>query len=808
MSQETRERMTAARNEPERIVFPVEPGVRPNGKPPVRIFLGTEPAQFRAERAFVWSVAKVRDPGRVYEIHLMRNLAGYRPWFWTTHFTNYRFAVAHYAGAEGRAIYNDVDQVYQSDPGELFDLDMGSHGYLTLSPRDTSVMLLDCARMASVWTLRDAQRHRKHWLLDRAMAVPGLAGELPPEWNARDYEYHPGRSKCVHFTTLHLQPWRPFPERFVYRENPVGDVWFELEEEADHAGFHVFDQECPSAAWSAGALVPEPLPERDDAGALDEAVRVLARRSKARSLLRVVHGARGDEVPDPARWEVEAARADSLRHVLGRIDAGRPAPTDGVACIEGLEQVPTEDVGWVIDQLFRRARDFVFAAVATTRPRRRLLHPPAGTVHTTEWWAQHFESAAKRHPGVHWQLALGPEGDFRPKRVEFRQGGRFPGDGLPQVWVLADRKPGHMTQSVGLVTELGWPYERIDLDLTPLSEIPNPLLGGTRLGLTPRAARALRGRTPDLVITAGRRASPVARWIRKQSRGRTRIVQLGREGVFPPDDFDLTVVPSYARLLPHPRRMVVAAPLSRVRKPLLEDARNRWSRIFEGKSSPRIGLLVGGHAPSYRLSPERARRLGQEIRRMAESVGGSIFVTTSRRTPPKAVQALAEELGPVAHFHRWSHERPSEANPYLGYLAMADAFVVTGDSASMLADACATGKPVFIYDVPRGVGGWRGILPKLTDRLIDAAVQRAGSGPLSRRGFTRPQRGLELLFSKLMARGVLRPTCDFAPLHDALAKQGLARPFDGTYAPFDPAENEDLKRVADRVRRMLGLPRG
>ena len=62
--------------------------------------------------------------------YLMKDLAGYRKWFWTTSFTNYRFAIPHYAGSRGRAIYNDEDQIYLGDPGELFDVDMGDHGYL------------------------------------------------------------------------------------------------------------------------------------------------------------------------------------------------------------------------------------------------------------------------------------------------------------------------------------------------------------------------------------------------------------------------------------------------------------------------------------------------------------------------------------------------------------------------------------------------------------------------------------------------------------------------------------------------------
>ena len=73
----TRKQLAAGlRALPERIVINVEAGVTPSPKPPVRIFLGTQPEQHRAERVFVWSVLKVRDPSRAYEIHLMKSLRG------------------------------------------------------------------------------------------------------------------------------------------------------------------------------------------------------------------------------------------------------------------------------------------------------------------------------------------------------------------------------------------------------------------------------------------------------------------------------------------------------------------------------------------------------------------------------------------------------------------------------------------------------------------------------------------------------------------------------------------------------------
>ena len=85
------------REQPDLVVLGVEPGCTPSTLPPVRIFLGTEEGQYRAERVFVWSILQVRDPSRVYEIHLMKNVAGFDRRGWRTGFTCYRFAIPDFA---------------------------------------------------------------------------------------------------------------------------------------------------------------------------------------------------------------------------------------------------------------------------------------------------------------------------------------------------------------------------------------------------------------------------------------------------------------------------------------------------------------------------------------------------------------------------------------------------------------------------------------------------------------------------------------------------------------------------------------
>jgi len=111
--------------------------------------------------------------------------------------------------------------------------------FLALSDRDTAVMLIDCARMASVWTLAEAQRQHRSFMEAKARTIPGLCGRLDPVWHARDTEYVPHHSKLLHYTAIHMQPWHPTPHRYAYQHNPVGLVWVALERAADAAAYQV-----------------------------------------------------------------------------------------------------------------------------------------------------------------------------------------------------------------------------------------------------------------------------------------------------------------------------------------------------------------------------------------------------------------------------------------------------------------------------------------------------------------------------------------------------------------------------------------
>lgn len=217
---------------PSVIVFEAE-NAEKSDLPTVRIFLGTETAQYKAQRVFIYSVEKYRNPARRYEIYLMDNLTGFDNSRWRTGFTLYRFAIPEFAGFQGKAIYNDVDQIYLTDPGLLFDNDMGGAGYMSVSRNDTSVMLIDCARMGELWNIQQACSQTKKQLHDCAIQDETLWAVCDGGWNTRDCEHPLEKIKCLHYTALHTQPWRPTPEQYSYHHHTLAYLWEDLECELD-----------------------------------------------------------------------------------------------------------------------------------------------------------------------------------------------------------------------------------------------------------------------------------------------------------------------------------------------------------------------------------------------------------------------------------------------------------------------------------------------------------------------------------------------------------------------------------------------
>ncbi len=803
------------RTQLERVVLGVRTGVAPSEKPAVRIFVGTEPAQYRAERVFIWSIEQVRDPARVYELYLMKDLAGFDQHGWLTGFTNYRFAIPHFADGHGTAIYNDMDQIYLADPGELFDTALGSHGFLSINDRDTSVMLIDCERMKTVWTLEAAQHERRKALEAAAREVPDLWGALDQHWNARDGEYEAERSKLLHYTTIQTQPWQPFPQRYAYQHNPVAQLWFHLEQTANEAGYQVFQAAQPSAQYTAllsrlrsGSSLrqtsrPQRVSDRNgDGHPLQKCVETLIAQTGSHTILDYSFGlgsrqisCNGASVQQYNPVFVESASYNPRNPR----DSGRAESADGVVCTNSLDFVPDEDVPWMLEELFRRAHHFVAVAVHAFPYEQQLPNGDLlrGRPRPSTWWQAQLDLLSPRYPSVRWQLAVQPLSTTPKSSTQISFGGNL--GRLPTVWVLTSHKPGHTAQALGLADALDWPYETKALRFTALADVHKRLLGSqrvTRFGLNVAHSDPLVPPWPDLIITAGWRPARVARWIQRQSKGHTRLVLLGRKGSRPTNTTDIGVACSHFRLPPHPRRIETVAPLTQITPERLKQGADQWCHLVQDAPHPWIMLLVGGATARYQLDPSIARKMGEDVRTFAERVGGKVFATTSRRTGEAETAALIAGLGPAHYVHTW--EAGQQDNPYLGYLALADVLIVSGESESMLAEAATTATPLSIYPLPKRAAD-------LIGSCKEWIVTHAQITQRKKRGSIQPQSGLSYVCARLIERGIVQPRRDLSALHDTLVQRKIARFFG---APLDfkirPALQE-FDQVAQKVRRLLGF---
>ena len=318
------------------------------------------------------------------------------------------------------------------------------------------------------------------------------------------------------------------------------------------------------------------------------------------------------------------------------------------------------------------------------------------------------------------------------------------------VWVLQGAREGDNAQARALAERLGAAFVLKRIVWSKFHLLPNLLTGAGLLTVDQERSDSLAPPWPDAVIAVGRRTAPIAVWIKRQSEGCTRLIHLGRPR-FPLDRFDLVITtPQYA--LPDGRN-VVKALLPLTDALTIPDAET-WQQRFADLPRPWTGVLVGGAIFPFRFSRAEALDLAGKLKAYRQQDKGSLLVSTSPRTGQDVARILADAVGSAGYVHRWTK---GAENPHRFILSAADRFIVTEDSASMLAEACRSRRPVEVYELPRLP------LPLSWHGRSGAAAYLARSGLLS------PPRDTRKLRDEIIRRGharLLGDTRPFVPYED------------------------------------------
>jgi len=232
----------------------------------------------------------------------------------------------------------------------------------------------------------------------------------------------------------------------------------------------------------------------------------------------------------------------------------------------------------------------------------------------------------------------------------------------------------------------------------------------------------------------------------------------------------------------------------RVDQAAIDQAVAEWRDRLDSLPRPLTGVLVGGPTKPFIFTAEVAREM---VRRLAQSAGdtGTLFVSTSRRTPAAVVDALAAALAASATLFRWQPD--ATENPYRALLGLADRFVVTGDSVSMIVEVARQGKPLAIFPLPETASPW----DRLRRRL--AATFQPAPGAAA----TAPNDASALatrLGDFAYELGLVSYARDFSALHRRLVERGAAVFLGEAFPPAGAVKAvDDLAAVTARIRALV-----
>jgi mitochondrial fission protein ELM1 len=295
---------------------------------------------------------------------------------------------------------------------------------------------------------------------------------------------------------------------------------------------------------------------------------------------------------------------------------------------------------------------------------------------------------------------------------------------LPSCWVIGDGRPGLENQSLGLAEAMGLQPVLKRVVLRKPWRIASPYVTAFKRFAFSSSGALLEAPWPDIAIATGRPGALPLIYLREASRGHTFTVQI-QDPVVRRSAFDRIVVPWHDGVTGD-NIITMDGSLHIMTEQRLAAEAPRWEDAFAAIPRPRVAVLIGGVNSRYDLRPEDMRALGAQLAAVAGQ-GFGLLVSGSRRTGEANMAALAEALvGTGAYIYDGQHG----ANPYLGMLAHADAFVVTCDSINMITEAASTGKPVHIARLPfrRGREDGRNKFGEFVRRLEESGRVRMFDG--------------------------------------------------------------------------------
>ncbi|MFP6765271.1 MAG: mitochondrial fission ELM1 family protein [Planctomycetaceae bacterium] len=316
---------------------------------------------------------------------------------------------------------------------------------------------------------------------------------------------------------------------------------------------------------------------------------------------------------------------------------------------------------------------------------------------------------------------------------------------LQGCWCISKGMAGMNSQTSGLAQAVGFDSEFKNTVIKfPWNCLPMGWVPRSRDIL--RHPRVLEGTPPKLVISCGRHGIIPALYLKKKFGKGVFTIHI-QDPKIDTTGFDLVVIPKHDDTR-GPNVYLTMGALHYVTPERLEAAaRSPQAAVLRSGTKPTVAVLLGGKNGYYSFSQSDVDHLIAKLKRISAGNNVHLAILKSRRTPREVSRRLESEFG--NHHFVWDG---AGDNPYFAALASADYLVVTGDSVSMVTEATATGRPVFVHH--------------LTE---------------------------------------IRPARRFRRFHEMFEEAGITRPFHGALSEWTYETPNDTPKVARLIKERMGI---
>ena len=256
----------------------------------------------------------------------------------------------------------------------------------------------------------------------------------------------------------------------------------------------------------------------------------------------------------------------------------------------------------------------------------------------------------------------------------------------PKALLLTEGYHGMISQVEGLAKALNADFQHKIVRLNWLWNYIPPKLSPVSRLILKDGQYITENEKFDLVVSCGRKSVIPSIFIKKKNKKIFTIHIQNPKVRF--NNFDLIVAPEHDELKGE-NIITSKGAIHYITRLEIEKARSYLLDKIQNEKI--VSLILGGPNKYYNFSNEELTNIFREIKSSFISQGYKAIIIPSMRTPKRIIDLAINEFltdGFVVN--------SVDKQAYLSSLAIANSIVVTCDSTSMISEAAASGKPIFV----------------------------------------------------------------------------------------------------------------